>query len=496
MKQIFEKLLPSALFLSLRGQKLFFEKNPKLRYFLLGAGIIGIILWQVGFYIQHDRLDSSYRNRASLGTNWQPHFVFFYVTGLFPVRSLSSNPLPSGKENLLQLIHEYPQSITAWTIPNERLSLYFYYPSTWLRGSPYQADLRITNAAAFILSLVFLYIGCWYAGLEILGIFLVLLLGSNPYELFEIYSNQNVFGWPILASLLILTPFLPILWARPLPRHYGWLTALAAGIVTGSARHIRPESLAMILAAATGFFWMVKISWKRKIFLAFLCLFSFMLTSKGWEYHWTNLQSKTHAVLAEAGVKISQKTPEPVYHVFWMSVLEGLGDFDTKYGYLWDDRVSYALAQKYKLPPCEACRKKILSDLSKDPGWFLTILAKRTWRILAENTPPRISAGSRGWNIPLPGWLVIVFMIYLTVASFFRREYRLLSLVVFLLPTAAAPLLIFSDYGVSHYSVVHLGVAAILATLIAEEMIRIFKLNNPNQKVSFPSGSQKPLRPS
>jgi hypothetical protein len=133
--------------------------------------------------------------------------------------------------------------------------------------------------------------------------------------------------------------------------------------------------------------------------------------------------------------------PRHIHHFVWHALWCGLGDFDTRYGYEWNDvkGVEYAMpimkargfvavghprikpqpfdgltlwvywdrGRKYartlfETPEYAAViREKVIHDITRDPGWFLTILAKRAWRILTSATPPSLAMGD-GRNVSLP----------------------------------------------------------------------------------------------
>src|SRR3989338_2760417 len=202
-----------------------FEKRSQLHYFLLCLGIIFIILWQSAFAIHKDHLDSRYRNQASVGAYWYRYFTVFHQTGLFPIAIMDGKNAPLNANEIWDFIKAHPKTINLFS-DIEQIPVFFYYPDAFLRKTPYGARPNLANGAAFTLSLILLYFAFWYARLEMLGLITVILLGSNPFQLFEIYNNHNIFGWPIIINLTLLALYLPILTKSKTPGFYPWLTAV------------------------------------------------------------------------------------------------------------------------------------------------------------------------------------------------------------------------------------------------------------------------------
>ena len=65
-----------------------------------------------------------------------------------------------------------------------------------------------------------LYAAFWRLRKPLLGVLLVLLLGSDPFQVFEVYRNNNVLGWPRDGRCLLeagfhgLVPRLRSRWPR------------------------------------------------------------------------------------------------------------------------------------------------------------------------------------------------------------------------------------------------------------------------------------------
>jgi hypothetical protein len=154
--------------------------------------------------------------------------------------------------------------------------------------------------------------------------------------------------------------------------------------------------------------------------------------------------------------------PRIKQHRFWHPVFCGLGDFDTKYGYKWNDRVAYRYAvpilnRKYGMHLRysgklhldsyydadslyyvkfdeideyeDVVKEKVLSDILSDPLWYIKILFRRILRIFHVTAPFY--------------WLGIPFLILL-VTFYFIKEYELVILFISSLPLSFTPFVIYS----------------------------------------------------
>jgi hypothetical protein len=100
---------------------------------------------------------------------------------------------------------------------------------------------------------------------------------------------------------------------------------------------------------------------------------------------------------------------QPQRHNLWLSVWEGLGDFDRTKGHLWDDGAARFLRQSALEVPERPgdhfvtstaerlFRDSVVSDIRSDPGWYLAILGHR---LLATVTQVQLwSGGLEGQSI-------------------------------------------------------------------------------------------------
>ena len=154
----------------------------------------------------------------------------------------------------------------------------------------------------FILSLILLYIAFWRIRLELFGTIIVLFLGSNPFQIFEVYRRDNVFGWPITTAILILALHVPILKKqKPEPSVIFWATPVITGSFLAFMGQVRNESVAIIISAALCYFFISKISLLKRFSLLCLLLFSFFIGNYSWESYFSYKTKQAETIVATSG---------------------------------------------------------------------------------------------------------------------------------------------------------------------------------------------------
>ena len=471
----------------------------------LVVGLLAIVLWQSTFF-RHRYPDISLRSsdyvlKASGGLlGWQQEFVYFlYYLNLFPV-AVTEEPQEFSREGAQRLLETQGPTLVMeryWTIRyGDRLKTYLFLPQAYLTGSA--ADPRVmstANGAAWVLALLALYFAFWNAGYALLGAVLVVLLGSNPFQVSEVYGRNNVFSWVITTGVLMLALHVPVLRDRRPSALYIGLVPVVAGLLLGTIRHIRTEPVVVAVSVALAYLTASALRPRTRALMVGMLAVSFWASSAGWTAYFDAKFREAYAKVKAVGGH-PYDGPQHVYHMVWHALWCGLGDFDTRYGYEWSDAkgMAYALpimkargfvaegypmieparyssltlevywdrARKYPRTPFEVpeytdvIREKVVHDITHDPGWYVTILGKRIWRILTTATPPSLApTGSRQASLPAsPVWGFLP----LAVAPFLvRARHRLLlKTLVFLAPLASTALVVYSGEGTVYYSVMHL----------------------------------------
>ncbi len=473
---------------------------------VLVAGCIMIVGWQLLFFRNPAALDKSYFLRASSGMHQQQRFLYFYYyLGLYPVATERNNNLldysVAGAEHELAEFGNYLRTEVGHTTRFGELGkIFLFLPSVYARGSPRKSSMAPCHVMIFAMTLVLLFAAFWQIRQPALGFFTVLLMGSNPFQLFELYVRQNnVFAWPIITSLLILAIHLPLLTRRKPSRRRLWAAPLMTGLLLSSIRQIRTEPVAIIMSAALTYFALDRKPWKIKIALASTLVFAFAGGSAFWTSWFTQKIRLADTVVKEAGGRV-YPGPRVHHHHVWHSIWCGLGDFDTTYGYEWNDAAAFQYAAPilrlkhgptsmhwdeaatyYKrmeeLPGYYAVvRDHVLDTVRNDPLWYMEIISRRVWRILTETTPISVAVLKWRCSVPVSGLIVLPVLCLLL----WTRNWLSLKLVVFLLPASATALLIYSGRGTCLYSIFHIMTSALILTWILEGLLWSLKIPNRN----------------
>lgn len=502
------------------------ERRPRT---VLLCGLIAIVLWQSIFFRHGDPettlASSPYRITASGGiVPWQSDFVYFlYYLNLYPLASIAPGPREYSVEGARRLIAEQGRTLVMdryWTVRYGDLAkTYLYLPHVWLKGRPVKPRMLHANALAFTLALLVLFAAFWSAGQTPLGVLLVLLIGSNPFQVQEVYANNNLFGWPITLTVLMLGLHLPFMRDRPPRIAVAVAIALLSGLILGSLRQLRTEP-ALVAASAVGIYLTANRMrhWLR-LALVVLLGSAFSFASSGWTKYFDAKYREAYRVVAAAGGH-RYDGPRHTYHFIWHAVWCGLGDFDRKYGYQWSDlsaiRYAWPLMQRSQFevrgyPPVEpdpwdsltlgaywdegrqyartpfetreyteVARDKVLGDIRRDPAWYASILGRRVARVLTESTPPSLALGN-GQSFSLlsaPGQAIWGFLtVVLAGWLLIHRDWFRLKLLAFTLPLTATALLVYSGGGTVYYSILHLVAIAIVAAA-AWERLRLWRCDH------------------
>ena len=257
----------------------------------------------------------------------------------------------------------------------------------------------------------------------------------------------------------------------------------------------------MLLAAAATYALVVGFSWKRRAALVGALAVSFWIGGTLWNRHFVSQHEHAARVLAANGGH-PLPTGIRLYHHVWHPIWCGLGDFDEKYGYVWDDHRAAAYAKPilesrgvyvpsgffnassdpreyldpdsklYKKLPYDVpyyndiIRDKILSDIKSDPVWYLGILVKRVHRVFTTTTPVRLT-WQTGW-VGIP-WHAAMLLPLVALLAIVRSRF-LVGVSLFTLPTVTTALVVYSDRGLTYYGVFHIIAFAVVASIAALHM--------------------------
>lgn len=458
----------------------------------LAAGCALIAAWQLAVIANVEQLDLSYRVSRSLngfyGRRAQNYFYFLYYTGAFPVATAApSSSLVWNRAAARERLRSDPlltNELDVFVRTGDLAKIFLLYPSAWLSGTPRRATLAPLNRALGVSSLLALFVSLCLLERRLLASALVIALGSNPYQHAMLYASNDVFGYPIPVASWLLALHAPVFlgrWRGP------GTFALAAfsGCLLASVREVRTEPALVLLPVAASYL-LARTGWPRRILLVLTLALAFAGSARLWSRYWDGKFEESLGFVTRAG-GAAYEGPRNRHHTFWHPVWCGLGDFDERYGYAWDDRVAFRYgipevnrrfgtgyelssndyylrdyhtpARSHRvrpetLPEYEAVlRDKVLGDIASDPLWYAGILLRRAARVLSQTTPVRLDFV----DVPFSGWLVLP-----AVASLLAlRRWRQLLLLGFYLPTSLTALLIYSGWGIPWGSSYHLVLFAL-----------------------------------
>lgn len=495
------------------------------RVALFLSGLLALLVWQATLF--RVAWPGTYTVKASSGLTYQDRFTYFlYYANLFPVASITSGRdygFYLGKEDVQAEPNrlEYSEAAARRILREEGstlvmewghvirggqlLTTYLFLPDAWRLGSPERAEIRMTHGALFIIALASVYVAAWSVGMPVFGAAFVLLVGSSPFQLYEAYRHENMFSWPITAFCFLLALALPLLSGRPLRPWQAFVIAIAAGLFTATVIQIRPEPIMVFAGVAAAFVAATSMTWRLRAGLVAAAIAALAIGTAAWNLYFDSKFEEASAVVARAGGHVLPGGPVR-YHTFWQPIWCGLGDFDTKYGYEWNDSVAIAYAQPilehrygqelpwwwgvkgkdhlprtagdyedaagiyYKMPfhvphYGEVLRDKVLGDIARDPRWYAGILARRLVRILSEVSPLQITlSASVAVPIPLSGLLVLP----LAAAACLLRRWTDVRILLFSSTASLTALLVFSGLGVTRYSMYHFCALALAVAAVPD----------------------------
>lgn len=459
-----------------------FNKINKYRSFLEAKKGLLIILLSIIFanflvynFTNHVSIPNiQHRGDASgFSHKFAKHFAYFhYYTGDFPLATLNED-LKYSKEDAFKEIEENGESLIMeymhWSRLGENARIWAFLPNSILAGSPENPSIKLFNMLVFTLSLIVLYLGFWRLQKVYFGLLLVVLINLTPFYLYEVYNNENLFG--IIGATFFLVLGLNVFSIYKKENLYLNILLIAiSGSIIGFFSEFRNE-ISMVLLSLI----LISILSKQKnIFLkltiAAVGVGAFYLTKNAISNHFQQKFEKTITLVEEAGGHPYTWSTIPG-HRLWHPIFCGLGDFDNKYGFEWNDKVAYRYAMpilteeygmdleysdKYHLDNYydenklyyikfdeideyeQIIKEKVISQIQSDPFWYVTIVVKRIFRTMSSTIP-----------LPFMGW-GLFFLIYYFAK---QKKWADLYLLIVSLPLSATSIIVYSGRGATYNSV-------------------------------------------
>ncbi|HUR29546.1 MAG TPA: hypothetical protein VM509_15255 [Planctomycetota bacterium] len=464
---------------------------------LLSAALVG---WQLGFDAKPRELDRTYKMSASLGMAADLpnlYFYFFHHFGLFPVGAMEVPELGPSRQDAEAFVAEHGDRLRMdFGLPTNTPrfgdygSLFVLLPDVLLRGDPVHPSAILFNEILFVAALLALFWALWLEGYRLLAACIVVLVGSDPFQLFETYARGNIFSLPISVALLALATHVRFLSGRKGVDRWAWAIAIGGGVLLATFREIRSEAVFIGVSMIASYLLIRASPFRQRALLALAFVAAFTLTGQLWNAYWTRSFDRAEQFVARAGGQV-YAGPRGKHHALWHSVLSGLGDHGGDRGFSWDDRVAFRWATTFDpltnprplayhytdgyyfeetydglhhVAPTdvpeynELARERVLSEIRLHPGWYAGILGKRVIAILRNATPASLALGTGRVGIfPWAGWLLLPVLIAALVA----RKHFLAKLVLFTTPLSAVALMVYSGSGITYYGIAHLIAFAI-----------------------------------
>lgn len=473
-------------------------KTKRFLWYIVGFILLintSLYIWTENVVLEDVEGKHSRQDASGLSHHLAHKFVYFYYyTGHFPLATMNESlvfseagALHEIEENGDHLINEYFH----WSRLGESARIWAYMPNAWLKGSPENPSIKLFNVLVFISALLICFAGFRTIGKPLIGLLLILMINFSPFFVYEIFANQNVFGLMGALFLLVLGLNLPFLYKDDYSLKRKVLIVCVSAVIIALFSEIRNELTAVFLALIS-MVALFDLS-KRKILtnatlVVFACLL-FVGVKNGVQAYFNWKFDKAIALVEENGGHpyLGERIPG---HKFWHPVFCGLGDYDNKYGYEWNDRVAYhyavpVLKQQYGIDVAysgnlhtdnyydsdkmyyikfdeipeyeEVVKQKVLSDISNDPLWYLRIIALRIVAVLTVTLP-----------IHYLGWLIFPLFYYLI-----RKKYwRPLKLVLVSLPLSITSIAIYSGNGATYNSIYVFMILVVILDLIYQRMER------------------------
>jgi hypothetical protein len=477
--------------------------SPGGRRWLVPVAVSAVIaIWQFSFNSASPEPRRPYAMTASMGlcADAPLFFYYFHHFGLFPVGALEVPQLGPSKQAAADFVAHHGDRLVmdfGWPTNTPRFGdyakLFLFYPDLWLRGDPSHPSAIPFNELLFIVALLAVFWAFWLEGYGRLGALIVVLVGSDPFQIVETYGRGNIFSIPISVALLALAAHLRFLTRRKGIDALAWTIAIVSGVALATFREIRAEA-GIIAISAIAAYLVARAPLAKRLLLVVGFVLAFAITGAAWSTYWAGKFTQAERFVARAGGQVF-RAPRGPHHAFWHAVYCGLGDYGADRGFSWDDRVAFRWATTrdpatnpdplpfhyvrgyyleetfdgvHHIAPTDLpeyhrlVRARVLTEVRQHPWWYGGVLFRRAVAIQRDATPAALSLGSITLALPGAGWVTGPVLLF----ALWRRRYFHAMLILFLLPLSAVALLVYSGKGMTSYGIAHLVALAVAIDLL------------------------------
>jgi hypothetical protein len=434
--------------------------------------ILVAILYFLSFFVKYSDVQTR-RDASGFEHHYAARFFYFYYyTGHFPLATLDTN-LTYSKEAAKSQIAQHGEQLIMeyqhWSRLGEHGRIWCYLPDAWLKGSAAQPTIRLFNALFFLLGLLSLYRAFYLLRKPAMGLIFCAAIICTPYFHFEVFRQTNIFALQSSVFFISAGLLLPFLSGQMKFTFKSMVLVLAASATVAFCSEIRNEI--SIVMACIGFILVLATDtqWKHKFILIALALFVFAGGKKLIHVYFDHKYQETKELVSAQGGHV-YNGKKISGHKFWHPVFCGLGDYDRKYGYAWNDTVAYQYAMPIlngqyamnlsysgklhtdnyydsahlyyikfdEIPEYESIvKEKVLHTILSDPLWYMQIIFHRIIKICSTTLP-----------FPFLGFVAVA----LSGLIIRRRQWFYLKLMLISLPLTATSLLIYSGGGSTYNS--------------------------------------------
>lgn len=488
---------------SLSKPDYYYKANSALLFIILIALFLSVIIWQLSFAVQQSpELIDKYKKTGilhSCGVSFSdPEHVFtygLYYWGLFPVfpdrellpSEFQDDSLFFSKEGAKKIMDVYGNTLRMDIAATFRMgnvfSLWIPYFVAIFRGSIIDTSFIPFNGFFFVMSLLLLLGVFWVYNRGILGVLLVLILGSYPFQIYSVYFQDNIFSYMISSMIMLSAVLFPMIFDIKFKTSMLFVIVSAAGMISAFAYMLRADCLTVFFPTLLVILLYRRRNLRARLMLLLVFLFFFHGTASMANTFFKYKFNQAKKVVENKGGAPFEGHKMQA-HLFWHTIWCGMCDFDDTYKHSWSDYVAEYRVKPilnkifgrnygrlpyhhspvdYYLPAFEpdydkAMKILVIKDIKESPGWYAGILVKRLDKILFHGLRPRIAL-SPDKTLFIPGNMVFYLFFFLLLV--FIKEWGYVKLIVFSAGTIIVPLFVTTFTNYHHYFIAPMFSAAV-----------------------------------
>ena len=433
-------------------------------------------------------------------------FYYFYDTlGYYPlaVSDELEKPKSFSHTQAKKIINENPMALRTeikhFSRFGEPARIWALWPSRLLTNNPQNLTLQTFNWLFFSVTGVALFLGIYLTYNLITAFVATALFSSSPFLIAELFLRNNSLGLQAINIVLVIS--LCLICAKSKSKYLQILVTTAASLVIGFTSEIRGETILSFIPIIL--YWVILNNEKKiiKLLSILLCGFALIAMKQTITTYFKELNNKTIQLVQQKG-GIPFEGSKTLSHPIWHPILAGLGDFDEKYQFEWNDTVIFKKVMGDTPELKKVLKKQVFYDpeskfyykrtetfpeyntrardlffdtIISDPVWYGTILLKRIARIFYATSPVSINIGH---------FKIAQHYLVLCMALIIYGFYKFKSLywitpdrtAVFLLLSSSIsslqPLIIFSGKGVTYGSWMPLTILLILSWQLHQNLYK------------------------